>query len=118
MRTDQAVSRKFGIPSQVPLESNAMPQQRSSPYITLHVVIGFLLMGLPTVDSCAQTYPVKPIRLILGFAPGGSTDIVTRVMAQRMSDSFGQQLVLDYREGAGGTIGTQIAAKAAPVGTR
>jgi len=75
-----------------------------------------LCSGVSISQSLAQSYPTKPIRLILGFAPGGSTDIVTRLMAQRLTESLGQPLVLDYREGAGGTIGTQLASRAASDG--
>jgi tripartite-type tricarboxylate transporter receptor subunit TctC len=60
----------------------------------------------------AQDYPVRPIRMILGFAPGGSTDLVARVVAQKMSESWGQQVVVDNRPGANGMIGADLVAKA------
>ncbi len=60
----------------------------------------------------AQTYPVKPIRLIVPLAPGGPSDILARTMAQKMGESMKQSIVVDNRTGAGGTIGTDIAAKA------
>ena len=60
----------------------------------------------------AQNYPARPIRMILGFAPGGSTDLVARVGAQKMSESWGQQVVVDNRPGANGIIGADLVAKA------
>ena len=60
----------------------------------------------------AQNYPARPSRMILGFAPGGSTDLVARVVAQKMSESWGQQVVVDNRPGANGIIGADLVAKA------
>jgi tripartite-type tricarboxylate transporter receptor subunit TctC len=64
----------------------------------------------------ASTYPTKSIRLIVPFAPGGSNDIMARLTAQKFSEAFGQQVVVDNRAGASGIIGTDIAAKAPPDG--
>ena len=61
-------------------------------------------------------YPDKPIRFIVPFAPGGSTDLIARLVGQKMSESLGQQLVIDNRGGGGGTIATDIVAKSAPDG--
>src|SRR3954471_23562042 len=66
--------------------------------------------------STAQDFPTRPIRLILGFAPGGSTDLVARVVAQKMAESWGQQVVVDNRPGANGMIGADLVAKANPDG--
>jgi len=59
-----------------------------------------------------QAYPTKPIRLIVGFAPGGNTDTVGRVVGQRLGERLGTQVIIDNRGGAGGTIGTEMAARA------
>src|SRR5215213_6395658 len=64
----------------------------------------------------AQQYPTKPIRMVIGFAPGGGTDIVGRILAQKLSEALGQQVLPDNRGGAAGQIGTEIVAKAPPDG--
>jgi len=64
----------------------------------------------------SQQYPVKPIRFIVTFPPGGTVDITARIVQPRLSESFGQPIVIDNRGGAGGVVGTEIAAKSAPDG--
>lgn len=64
----------------------------------------------------AQNYPTKPIRFIAPFPPGGSTDLLARLVAQKLSEAFGQQVIVENRGGAGGTIGVELAAKAPPDG--
>jgi tripartite-type tricarboxylate transporter receptor subunit TctC len=64
----------------------------------------------------AQTYPAKPVRIIVPFAPGGGTDFIARFMAQRLSASMGQQFVVENRAGAGSTIGTEAGLKSPPDG--
>jgi tripartite-type tricarboxylate transporter receptor subunit TctC len=63
-----------------------------------------------------QPYPAKPIRMIIGFPPGGGTDIIGRIVAQRLSDVLGQQILPDNRGGAAGQIAAELAAKAPPDG--
>ncbi len=79
--------------------------------------IALLIAGaaLPGV-ACAQAYPAKPIRLIVPFAAGGSTDIIARVVGQKMGEGFGQQIVIDNRPGAASSLGTELAARAIPDG--
>ncbi|HEV7801636.1 MAG TPA: tripartite tricarboxylate transporter substrate binding protein [Burkholderiales bacterium] len=64
----------------------------------------------------AQNYPSRPIRIIAQFQPGTSTDILARVIAQKLGESLGQQVVVDNRPGAGGIVGTELGARAAPDG--
>ena len=66
--------------------------------------------------AAAQDYPVRPITLVVPFPPGGSTTIVARIIADKLSESLGQQIVVDNRGGAGGTIATRAAAKTTPDG--
>ena len=65
-----------------------------------------------TSTGSGQAYPTKPIRLIVPFPPGGSTDILARSVAQKLTEAWGQQVIIDNRGGAGGTIGAELAAKA------
>lgn len=67
---------------------------------------------LPSLALAASTYPDRPVRLIVGFPPGGAADILGRTAAQQLSDRLGQQVVVDNRGGAGGLIATEIAVKA------
>jgi tripartite-type tricarboxylate transporter receptor subunit TctC len=67
-------------------------------------------------QALAQAFPAKPIRLLIGFAPGGGTDVTARILTQRLSEKFGQPIVIDYRPGAAGTVGNAIAAKTTPDG--
>ena len=64
----------------------------------------------------AQAYPVKPVRMIVPFAPGGNTDIIARIVAPGMSKALGQQIVIENRGGAGSMIGTEVASKSPPDG--
>ncbi len=82
--------------------------------VRLSVVLSATLAGLAfsALAVHAQPYPSKPIRLVVPYPPGAGTDILARTVGQRLSDSMGQQVVIDNRPGAGGTIGTEIVAKA------
>jgi tripartite-type tricarboxylate transporter receptor subunit TctC len=71
-----------------------------------------LIPGLAT----AQTWPAKPMRIVIAQAPGSATDVISRVVANPLSESLGQPIVIDARPGAGGVLGTEVAARSAPDG--
>jgi tripartite-type tricarboxylate transporter receptor subunit TctC len=82
----------------------------------LSLCLASFAISFPLLANSQANYPDKPIRLIVAFPAGGSTDIIGRLVAQRLSERLGQSIVVENRGGAGGTIGTDIASKAAPDG--
>lgn len=74
------------------------------------------LAGFTSPDAWTQRYPTRPVRLVVGFPPGGATDLVARLMAPRYTEILGQQVVVDNRPGANGTIATDLLTQAAPDG--
>ncbi len=72
------------------------------------------VLASPAAHS--QAYPAKPVRIIVPFSPGGGTDIVSRIIAPKLSERFGQQVIVDNRPGAGGNIGAEITVKSPPDG--
>jgi len=81
----------------------------------LHLAAVVLVAGL-SPEGAAQKFPVKPIRMVSAFAPGGGTDILARAIAAPVSEALGQPIVVDNRPGAGGAIGSDFVARAAPDG--
>ena len=75
-----------------------------------------LMLAAVTANTAAQNYPMRPVRLLVPFPPGGATDIVSRIIAQKLNDAWGQTMVVDNRGGAVGNIAGELAAKAAPDG--
>lgn len=78
--------------------------------------MGAMLTAMAAASAVAQTYPAKPIRLVVAFAPGGATDTFSRVTAAEMSKSLGQQVIVENRPGAGTTIAAEFVAKSPPDG--
>src|SRR5258705_11687803 len=81
--------------------------------ISVALIAGPLAAG----GACAQQYPAKPVRFVLPFgAPGGAPDITARTIAAKLTETWGQQIVIEPHVGAGATIGTEVAANARPDG--
>lgn len=83
--------------------------------IPFALAVAATLSGIMTA-AAAQTYPVKPIRMVVHFPPGGPTDLVARAVGQKMSETWNQQVVIDNRPSAGGVIGVETVVRAAPDG--
>lgn len=73
-------------------------------------------LALGAVDALAQTYPTKPIRIIVPFPPVGAADLLTRTIGQKLTEAWGQQIIVENRPGVGGNLGVELAAKAPPDG--
>jgi tripartite-type tricarboxylate transporter receptor subunit TctC len=82
----------------------------------LHLAVGAAALPIVSRIAKAQTYPTRPVRLIVGFSAGGTADVVARVMGQWLSERLRQQFVIENRPGAGGNIGTEAVVKAPPDG--
>ncbi len=79
-------------------------------------LLAFLLGALLAAAAAAQTYPTRPVRLVVGFPPGGGTDILARMLAPKLSETFGQQFVVENRPGATTNIASELVARSAPDG--
>src|SRR5437868_1053789 len=79
---------------------------------TFLILLGWMLAGL----ACAQSYPERPVKLVIPFPPGGSNDVVGRVIAAQLSERLKQSIVVENRGGGGGTLGINAAAKSPPDG--
>src|SRR6516165_4069515 len=82
----------------------------------LHLAVGAAALPAVSRVATAQTYPTRPVRLVLGYAPGGSPDIVARLIGQWLSERLGQAVVIENRPGAASNIGTEAVVRAAPDG--
>src|SRR5262249_21613426 len=85
----------------------------SSKWFALFVAAG---VGLLSQPAAAQTYPTKPIKMVVGFAPGGPADVMARLIGQRMTAALGKTVVVDNRPGAGGTIAARMVSESDPDG--
>jgi hypothetical protein len=79
-------------------------------------LLGSASMVLPATARALESYPSRPIRLVVPYPPGGGTDIVGRIIGDKLRASLGQPIMIDNRGGAGGVLGTELAANAAPDG--
>src|SRR4051812_3408755 len=87
----------------------------------MHRLVGIVFSALiavllPNAQAFAQSWPTRPLTLVVPFAAGGPSDVAGRIIAQRMSELLGQQVVVENPTGAGGTLGSNRVAKAAPDG--
>ena len=82
----------------------------------MRIPAAVVVLACSVAPAAAQTYPVKTVRLIAPFAPGGATDVLALLAAQKLSERWGQTVITDNRVGAGGHIGAELAARAAPDG--
>ena len=82
----------------------------------LHLAAGAAVLSVVPRIARAQTYPSRPVRIIVRFAPGGGVDITARLIGQSLSEQLGQQFVVENRTGAGSNIGTEAVVNAAPDG--
>ena len=87
-------------------------------YFTMLVLLLAAVVCKPamTAEKAAEAYPRKPIRVIVPFAAGGGTDLIARITAQKLTEAWGQQVIVDNRPGAGGIVGTEMGVRAAPDG--
>lgn len=79
-------------------------------------LIAAVLAGLPLAAARSQDFPARPVRVVVGFPPGGGTDLVARPLAQKVQGIFGQSVVVDNRAGANGSVGLEVVAKSPPDG--
>ncbi len=85
-------------------------------WISTAAAAAVLCVAVPVNDAAAQNYPVKPIRVIVPYPPGGTSDILTRLIGAKLTEAWGQQVIADNRTGAGGNIAAEMTARAAPDG--
>ena len=82
----------------------------------LHLAAGIIVQPALARGAWAQTYPTRPVRLIVGYAPGGSSDLFARLIGQCLSERLGQPFIVENLPGAGGNIATEVVVRAPPDG--
>ena len=82
----------------------------------IHGKAAFVVVAMTSGLACAQSYPTRPLRIIVPFPPGGGVDLNNRILTSKLNEMLGQQIVIDNRAGAGGNVGAALAAKATPDG--
>src|SRR5947207_13635656 len=118
---NHALSVPRNLPSSPALHCGILvriEEQRSMPLLTTRAFLkSAVALGVGARSAAAQTWPTRPLRLVVPFSAGaGILDIMARLLSQRLSAALGQQVVVDNKPGAGGNVGSEIAAKAAPDG--
>lgn len=91
-------------------------QSEKLTFNALSFACGMLALSIASSGAMAQVYPAKPVRILVGTAPGGPIDLVGRITAQRLTQALGQNFIVENRAGAGGTITTELVARATPDG--
>ena len=97
-------------------ETNALPAEPRGPAMKLIVAAIAAALALYAAGAAAQSYPSRPLRLVVPAAPGGGTDIIARTMAPKLVELFGQQVIIENRAGGNTNIGTEFVARSAPDG--
>src|SRR5499427_826756 len=82
----------------------------------LHLAAGAAALPAVSIVARAQSYPTRPVRIIVGFAPGGPADLIARLIGQSLSERLGQQFIIENRPGAGSNIATEAVVRAPPDG--
>src|SRR5438105_4450874 len=101
-------------PAAIPEEGVQLEAEPSMRMLVAVVCVVLALFASP--EAWSQGYPTKPVKMVVGFPPGGGTDILARIVAQRLSDAWGQQVIVENRPGASATIAANVVAHAAPDG--
>ncbi len=93
-----------------------MKNKRAQWFRILGILVAFSILSSLSVAFAAEPYPTKPVRIIVPFPPGGSNDIIARLIAARLTERFGKQVIVENRPGAGTVIGVELVAKSDPDG--
>jgi tripartite-type tricarboxylate transporter receptor subunit TctC len=108
--------RNSRVPTRDPQLNNGGIEVSHRAIVVFALAIGLGAIGPSVCSVRAQSYPVKPIRAVVGFPPGGGVDVLARQIMPRLSEQLGQQVIIDNRPGAGGNIASELVARSAPDG--